>query len=222
VLKVAFKLGLMSSDQMIRARSVERVGGSRVEKGRALSKGELVALFEACNPRTPAGARNAALLGLGYGAGLRRAEIVGLDLGDFDRVTGALVVRGKGNKERRTYLGRGAREALDAWLTVRGDEPGPLFFPVTKGGDIERRRMTDAAVAELVVRLAKRSKIAEFSPHDMRRTFIGDMLDAGADIATVQKLAGHASPTTTSKYDRRGERAKQKAAELLHVPFVKV
>jgi site-specific recombinase XerD len=221
VLDFAFKLGLVSADQMTRACSVDAVRGSRVEKGRALSKGEIAALFEACDARTTGGARNAALLGLAYGAGLRRAEIVALDLSNFDPTTGALVVKGKGNKERRTYLGTGARDALAAWLTVRGDEPGPLFFPVTKGGEMERRRMTDAAVAELVVRLAKKSKIAEFSPHDMRRTFIGDMLDAGADIATVQKLAGHASPTTTSKYDRRGERAKQQAADLLHVPFVK-
>lgn len=221
VLKAAFKLGLLGSDQMTRACSVEAVRGSRVMKGRALSQGELRALFEDCNASTAGGVRNAALLGIAYGAGLRRAEIVGLDLADFDAPTGRLVVRGKGNKERTAWATNGSRDALEAWLALRGDEPGPLFHPVAKGGEIMRRRMTDGAIAKLVRRLATHAKIAAFSPHDMRRTFIGDMLDAGADMATVQALAGHASPTTTSRYDRRGDRARKRAAELLHVPFIR-
>jgi site-specific recombinase XerD len=221
VLKASFKLGLVDSDRMIRAGSVDAVRGMRVPKGRALSRGELTALFEVCDASTPGGARNAALLGLLYGGGLRRAEIVALDVSDYDTKTGRLVVRGKGNKERVAWATNGSRDALDAWLVVRGEEPGPLFLPVSKGGKIERRRMSDQAIAELVRRLARRAKIAKFSPHDMRRTFIGDLLDGGADLATVQGLAGHASPTTTSRYDRRGERARKKAAELLHVPFVR-
>lgn len=220
VLKASFKLGLMPGEQMTRACSVESIAGSRVPKGRALPGGEVRALFDSCDAGTPGGARNAGLLGLLYGAGLRRAEVVGLDLTDYQSETGKVLVRGKGNKERTVFVGQGARDALAAWLSFRGEEAGALFYPVAKGGRIEPRRMSDQAVAELVHRLAPKAKIARFSPHDMRRTFIGDMLDAGADLATVQGIAGHSNPATTSGYDRRGDRAKKKAADLLHVPFV--
>jgi site-specific recombinase XerD len=220
VLRAAFRLGHMTAEQMTRACAIDPVRGERVLQGRALSAGELRVLFESCAGGPAGAARNAAVLGLAYGGGLRRAELVGLDLADYDSATGALRVLGKGNKQRVVFTPAGTRHALAAWLAARGTEPGPLLLPVTKGGAVALRRMTPGAIAQVVDRLAVRAKVAAFSPHDLRRTFVGDLLDAGADIATVQAQAGHSSPTTTARYDRRGDRAKQRAAELLHVPFV--
>jgi len=218
VLRAAWRLGLMDAEAYQRARDVQDVKGSRLPAGRSLSSGEVRALFAACD-RSAGGARDAALLALLYGCGLRRAEAAGLELADFNAETGELVVRGKGNRERVAHLVNGARAALEAWLAIRGDAPGALLCPVGKAGRVTVRALTPQAVLLALRVRGQAAGVARFSPHDCRRSFVGDLLDAGADIATVQRLAGHASPTTTSRYDRRPEAVKRRAVELLHVPF---
>lgn len=92
--------------------------------------------------------------------------------------------------------------------------------PVNKGGRLSPRRMTDQAVYTLMRRRATEAGVARFSPHDCRRTFVGDLLENGVDLATVKDMTGHASVQTTARYDRRGEAAKKKASGALSVPYI--
>jgi site-specific recombinase XerD len=220
VLKAAWNLGQIPTEEYHRAINLPPVRGESLPRGRALSPGELRMLFHICaQDTTAAGVRDAALLAVLYGIGLRRSEVVALDLKDYDAETGALTVRsGKGNKARIGYASRGVKAALEKWLFLRGDVEGALLLPVLKSGRIVFRRLTDQAILSILVKRARQAGVKHLSPHDLRRTFISDLLDAGADISTVQKMAGHANVTTTTRYDRRGETAKQKAADLLHVP----
>jgi len=150
---------------------------------------------------------------------VRRAELAGLDLADWSADPPTLRVRGKGDKERLVPLAGGAAAATRAWLRARGDHPGGLFLPVNKGGRICNDRLGAGAIYATLRKRLVEAGVARLSPHDLRRTFVGDLLDAGIDLATVQRLAGHASPTTTARYDRRGEATKRRAIEALHFPY---
>jgi len=142
-----------------------------------------------------------------------------VDLGDYDPESGQIRLVGKGNKERTNYLENGDADAMADWLVVRGDTPGPLFVPINKGGKMILRRMTDQAIYNMLNRRIEQAGIRDFSPHDLRRTFISNMLDAGADLATVSKIVGHEEINTTAHYDRRPEETKKKAQQLLTVPY---
>jgi site-specific recombinase XerD len=222
VLKSAWQAGQMNAEDFHKAASVKGVKNDTLPAGRELTSGEISALMADCaSDTTNAGARDAAIIGLMYSCGLRREEVVTLDLADYETESGRLVVRGKGNKERTAWLTGGAARAVADWLTVRGANPGALFVAVNKSGRIVNyKNMTPKVIYNMLAKRASEAGVKSFSPHDMRRTFVSDLLDAGADITTVSKMAGHASVTTTARYDRRPEEAKRKAASLLHVPYM--
>ena len=223
VLRECWRLGHTTAEHYHSAASVEGVKSTTIPRGRMLSISEILDLRQVCDTKTAGGVRDAALLAVMSRGGLRRAEVVALDIDDFsetDGGQGTLVVEGKGRKQRLVPLANGALAALQAWVSLRGEEPGPLFLPVTKGGVIGSKRMTTQAIYNTLRRVAKRAGVADFSPHDLRRTAGSEMLDAGADLAVVADILGHSSVDVTRRsYDRRGERAARKAAALVNFPF---
>lgn len=221
VLRECFRLEYISAEQFSRACDLPSVKGSRESKGRSLSREELFSLLRTCSidQKIKRGARDYSIISVMYSLGLRRSEVVKLDLNDYSRTKRQLTIRaGKGNKDRISPVTQHLQDAIENWTSLRGTTEGPLFLPVTKSDVPRWNRMTDQAVLYILQRRGREADIESFTPHDLRRTFIGDLLDAGADLATVQHLAGHSNVQTTARYDRRGEEAKRRAAELLTPP----
>jgi integrase/recombinase XerD len=221
VLRECWRAGLIDAETRERCSDVRPEATPTEDHGRHLAAGERDALYRsaASDDNAARGARDAALLAVLDGGGLRRAEAVALGVADVDLDGESVMVRkGKGRKERRVPLASGSAAIIREWLAVRGDHPGPLLTPIRKGGAVLLRALTTRAVARILERLAAAAGVEAFRAHDFRRTMIGDLLEAGADISTVQRLAGHASPDTTARYDRRPAEVQRKAARLRSVP----
>lgn len=219
VLLEAYRLDLIDMSDYTKAIDLPNLKTSGELRGRALSEDEISSLIESCMAqRTPLNLRDAAVIAILRIGGIRRQELALLKLADLDLNTGALIVRrGKGGKKRVVYLTLEALEIVKDWLRVRGKSPGALICPLNKGGKVELRHFAPDGdgIYKLVKQRAQKALVERFSPHDFRRTFCSDLSDSGTDIFTVQQLAGHGSPSTTAKYDRRGEQAKRKAVQGL-------
>ena len=136
VLRESWRLGFMDAETFHRAIDIKTVKGNTIPKGRSVGSGEINALVEDCfaDP-SPSGIRDAAILALLYAAGLRRSEVVSLDLAHYDTENGGLkIVASKGNTARTADLGNGAKSAMTLWITVRGDMAGPLVYRSPQGG----------------------------------------------------------------------------------------
>jgi len=211
---------MTGKEYRLAVKQLRMIRGKTGLAGRYLSAGESGAILTACqNDHGPSGDRDAALFGLLRYGGLRRTEAVELDLADYDTDTGELKVIGKGNKERTVWVTNGTLDALADWLAVRGDEPGPLFLPVNKGGRVIHSRMTSQAVYKMLGKRATEGKVKDFSPHDLRRSFITDQLNTGTDVLIVARIVGHANVQTTGRYDMRPEAAKRDAMATMHMPW---
>lgn len=178
------------------------IRGPRQEKRlpHFLASAEVTKLVEA-PATTPLGVRDRAMLETLYSAGLRVSELVGLNLEELDLDGGVITVRGKGKKERLALLGKVATKAIRAWLEERstieaGKKPSPALFLNRFG-----QRLTTRSVARMLSKyLAQAGLDSRTSPHTLRHTFATHLLDAGADIRSVQELLGHRSLGTTQIY----------------------
>jgi integrase/recombinase XerD len=231
VLKEAWRLGLIDGDSYQRAIDLAPVRGQSAREGRALATAELRALLSVCDADpSPAGARDAALLTIGYFGGLRRVEIAGLDLVDVLRLNKVRIRRGKGNKQAYQPMPKSAAPRIQAWLGLRGTEPGPLWIPVRKNGVLvwdrlpgsEQRRGGDTwrrlslrAIARIVDKRRAQAGLDPFRVHDLRRSYITHILEQTGDLAQAQRLARHSDPKTTALYDRRHEEGDRTAIDLL-------
>jgi site-specific recombinase XerD len=236
VLHECWAEGKMSAEQRDRAREIHgaKVDHGKAKAGRVLSDDEIDALFRACqNDNSPAGRRDAAILAVLLCGGLRRKELVDVDLADYragEDVAELVVRSGKGGKTRRVYLSTNAIVYVADWIAVRGRQEGPMFWKIGKSGAMTPERFSGDALAKLLETRTDEARgilktlnpAAEFppwSPHDARRTYCTRLIDSSKDLHSVCDLMGHASPETTKRYDRRGERAKRQAAATLSLPL---
>ncbi len=171
---------------------------------KALTIEEVFALLAAPGTADAAARRDTALLEFLYATGARVSETVGLDLGKLDLSDRIVFLTGKGSRERLVPLGGKAVEALEHWLPdrlslFRRDNRGDPVFLNLKG-----RRITRQGVFGIVKKHAVRAGIdpAKVSPHVLRHSAATHMVEAGADLRTVQEMLGHATISTTQVYTR--------------------
>ena len=147
----------------------------------------------------PLAIRDRALFELAYSSGLRLSELSGLDVASVDLATGEVRVWGKGSKERIVPVGAAAREAIRAWLEVRGGltvrDAGAMF--VSRSG----RRVTPRAIERRLADWAiKRGLGRHVHPHMLRHSFASHLLQSSGDLRAVQEMLGHASIASTQVY----------------------
>ena len=171
----------------------------RLPKAIAVEQGEK--LLSAPNDNTLLGARDRAIMETLYSTGIRVSELVGINFGDIDETGQAIVIRGKGRKERIVPLGTHAMAAVSHYLgilnknNIPNESDDPLFI-----NKHETRLSTRSVRRKVSKYLDQVGLDPSISPHTLRHSFATHLLDNGADLRSVQELLGHQSLSTTQVY----------------------
>jgi integrase/recombinase XerC len=142
---------------------------------------------------TVLGLRDRAILEVMYSAGLRVSELVGLNDADIDLEAGTVRVIGKGDRQRLSHLGQGAKDALAAWFAVR-DTEGAVYTNYQGG------RLGVRSVQKMVDKYTEKAGLGKLTPHALRHSMATHLLDNGADIRSVQEMLGHRAIASTQIY----------------------
>ena len=169
---------------------------------------DMIRFIETPELDTVLGKRDRAILEILYASGLRVSELASLNLGDIDFENQTLRVKGKGRKERIVPFGDHARAAIETYLSVRGEllieasrERPERFDPLAVFINYQGTRITTRSVARMIDKYVKIcAGIHRLSPHALRHSFATHLLDAGADLRTIQELLGHARLSSTQVY----------------------
>jgi integrase len=174
VLRACQTLGYISVEQCMKASNIPPVPSYRIPGEQDEDVPAIYAILEVCNtdPR-PTGRRDAALLALLYGAGLRSSEIVNLDLGDYSPAARTLTIRqGNATVNYQLSVSSGIAGVLHRWLLIRGLESGPFFVPISKSGRLQPRQLTTRAIAWILRRRSRAADVLPFSPRELRRSHL--------------------------------------------------
>ena len=168
-----------------------------------LSVDDMNTLLNMSHPSDIRGLRDMAMLELFYSTGIRLSELTGLNLGDIDAAQELVKVHGKGRKDRIVPVGRQALIALKAYLDKREalvlSEADRRDSPVFLGN--RGKRLAQRSVQRILDKAVLMSGISrKVSPHALRHSFATHLMDAGADLRSIQELLGHESLSTTQKY----------------------
>jgi integrase/recombinase XerD len=212
------KAGVITPSDLANIAEIKGNTGSHQIKGRCLSLEELNTLIDHClHSDNPKALRDAVIIAITYGAGLRRSEVADLTLSMYNESEGTLRIKGKGNKVREIEINARVRDAIDSWLDFRKREEGFLFLQIRKGGHLTRNRISGQAVYNIIVQRYKECGLKRLSPHDLRHSYATNLLDNGTNIKIVQELLGHENLETTAKYLHVNEKEMKKASRNLPI-----
>lgn len=224
VLERAYDMGWIQFEDLYQIKKVKSVRQDRGKAGRLLSTSELLAISSTCKAdlNILAGARDNAIFAIGYTLGLRISEISALEMAHYDPETGDIqILESKGGKSRQVRVANNAKDALDHWISLRGDHKGRIFLPVFKSGKLKTwnsPKLSTTAISQMIQKRQKEAGIKAFTAHDLRRTMITNSLRQGSNIRSIQRLVGHSSVETTASYDRSDIEEALREGTKLHYP----